>query len=133
MNNTSGLILYDANSTLITTEFQGKHCFKFISDGTLWRFIDVVFTDFEVGTKIQFTGDILSENTAVLSIYTYGETSQNIMISSVNIPSSQSWAEYTIYSNEIPSGTTSVRIRILQATTTANTKTYITNCILKII
>jgi len=133
LNNTSGLILYDTNSTLITTEFNGKHCFKFISDGTLWRFIDVVFTDFEIGSQVQFTSDILSENNCVLNIYHYGDTSGNIMTSIVEIPASQNWGTYTITSTEIPSDTTSVRIRLLQSTTIVNTKTYITNCNLKII
>ena len=133
MNNTSGLILYDTNSTLLTTKFQGKHCFKFISDGTLWRFIDVVFTDFEVGSQVQFTSDILSENRCVLNIYHYGDPDGNIMTNFVEIPASQNWRTYTITSTEIPPDTTSVRIRLLQATNIVDTKTYITNCNLKII
>lgn len=77
--------------------------------------------------------DIYTESPLLIEIYKYGTPNQRIMVSSVNVPASQAWSTYIISSNEIPSDTTSIRIRIYNSTTTSTTKTYITNCILKII
>lgn len=124
--------MYD-HGTLSTTSYLGKSCFEVTCDGTLWAFFDIVFNQFTIGSKIQATLDIFTENSIVINIYKYGGTNQNIMLSTVTVPSSHSWGTYTISSNEIPSDANSVRIRLLQSTSTAGTKTYVTNCILKII
>lgn len=77
--------------------------------------------------------DIHTQSSLLIEIYKYGAPNQRIMVSSVNVPSSQTWGTYIISSNEIPQDTTSVRIRIYNSTSTSTTKSYITNCILKII
>lgn len=54
------------------------------------------------------------------------------MTSTVNVPASNTWNTYVISSNEIPSDTTSVRIRFLQSTSGGDTNTYVTNCKLEL-
>lgn len=99
----------------------GDCSFKIESTGKLWGFIDIVFTDFNIGDKIQATMSILPlQSSCILNIYAFG-VNQNIMQSTVYISQNNIFSKYSITSNSIPEGTTTVRIRILQDTDNPST------------
>lgn len=132
LNNTTRL-LASTNVEISPTVSLDKSCFEVTFSGVQWSFFDIVFNEFTVNSKIQAIMDIYTESPLLIEIYKYGNPNQRIMVSSVNVPASQSWGTYIISSNEIPQDTTGVRIRIYNSTTTSTTKSYITNCILNII
>lgn len=121
------------NVSISPKYYLDKYCFEVTFDGSIWTFFDIIFNEFIVDSKIQAIMDIYTESPLLIEIYKFGNPNQRIMVSAINVPASQTWGTYIISSNTIPSDTTSLRIRIYNSTTTSTTKSYITNCILKII
>lgn len=118
MKNTTGVHSYADSSVQITTSSEesinGDFSFKFFYGGNLWSFGDFLLNDFTLGSKLKVTMNILTPYPIALAIYKVGSSTSKTL-SQVTIPALNEWGVYSLTSTEIPSDTTLLRIRLLQA------------------
>ena len=118
-HNTNGLLIYPSQPIIaeVNTNYSinGESCFEVISEGKLWGYIDIIFTEFTIGKILQVSVDILPlESSCALNIYAVGPNQE--VTSTVNIPQNNTFSTYSISSTAIPDETTEIRIRVLQNT-----------------
>ncbi len=94
----------------------------------MWNFADLLFYDFNIGSKLKVTVNILTSEPLILGIYKVG--SKNMTLTQMNIPSSNKWEIYSLTSTNIPDDTSLIRIRLMQATANPHI-VYIDNIIVE--